>query len=157
MPDSLRLPARLRPIVAAARAYTPQTWRDGNFFHLQSWQAEAWGFRRTLGEFNQAVDWQSRAMSRVRLLAAEIVPGGDEPEILEDGPAAQLVQDFCGGGPGHSAFLKSITPHLLIPGEGCGRSSPTPYLSGCMSRIRSGRGLPRRMRRRRCRSCAASS
>ncbi len=118
MPDSLRLPARLRPMVAAAQAYTPQTWRDGNVFHLQSWQAEAWGFRRSLGEFNQAIDWQSRAMSRVRLLAAEIVPGGDEPEILEDGPAAQLVQDFCGGGPGHSAFLKAITPHLLVPGEG---------------------------------------
>lgn len=118
MPDSVRLPARLRPVVAAAVPYTPQTWRDGNVFHLQSWQAEAWGFRRSLGEFNQAIDWQSRAMSRVRLAAAEIVPGGDEPELLEDGPAVQLVQDFCGGGPGHSAFLKSITPHLLVPGEG---------------------------------------
>ena len=121
MPDSLRLPARLRPpaaVTAAATPYTPQMWRDGGIFRYQTWQAEAWGFRRSLGEFNQAIDWQSRAMSRVRLLAAEIVPGGDEPQALEDGPASQIVEDFCGGPPGHSAFLKAITPQLLVPGEG---------------------------------------
>lgn len=120
MPDSIRVPARLRPpaLTAAATSYTPTMWRDGGIFRYQTWQTEAWGFRRTLGEFNQAIDWQSRAMSRVRLNAAEIVPGGDEPQPLEDGPAAQLVEDFCGGGPGHSAFLKAITPQLLVPGEG---------------------------------------
>ena len=93
-------------------------WRGGNIFHIQSWQNEAWAFRRTLGEFNQAVDWMSRAMSRIRLLAAEVVPGGDEPEPLDEGPAAQLVEEFCGGAPGHAAFLKAITPQLLVPGEG---------------------------------------
>lgn len=120
MPDSIRVPARLRPpaLTAAATPYTPQMWRDGGIFRYQTWQAEAWGFRRTLGEFNQAIDWMSRAMSRIRLTAAEIVPGGDEPQPLDDGPAAQLVEDFCGGGPGHSAFLKAITPQLLVPGEG---------------------------------------
>lgn len=120
MPDSIRLPARLRPptLTAAASSFTPQMWREGGIFRYQTWQAEAWGFRRTLGEYNQAIDWMSRAMSRIRLTAAEIVPGGDEPQPLEDGPAAQLVEDFCGGGPGHSAFLKAITPQLLVPGEG---------------------------------------
>jgi hypothetical protein len=93
-------------------------WRDGGVFRYQSWQHEAWGFRRSLGEFNQAIDWMSRAMSRIRLTAAEIVPGGDEPEPLTEGPASQLVEDFCSGGPGHSAFLKAITPQLLVPGEG---------------------------------------
>lgn len=117
MPDSLRLPTRLRPMVAASQAYNPQLFRDTAVFQARPWQREAWEFRRTSGEFGQAIDWQARAMSRVRLLAAEVVPGGDEPEVLEDGPAAQLVQDFCGGGPGHSAFLKAVTPHLLIPGE----------------------------------------
>jgi hypothetical protein len=120
MPDSLRLPARARPkaLVAASASYTPQEWRSGQFYGNRPWQEEAWGFRDSLGEFNQAVDWQSRAMSRVRLTAAEMVPGGDEPEPLTDGPAAQLMQDFCGGAPGHSAFLKAITPQLLVPGEG---------------------------------------
>lgn len=117
VPDSVRVP-RLAPVVAAATPYTPRMWRDGGLFTNLPWQREAWQFRRTLGEFNQAVDWMSRAMSRVRLLAAEVVPGGDEPEPLDDGPAAELVQDFCGGGPGHSAFLKAITPQLLVAGEG---------------------------------------
>lgn len=121
MPDSLRVrSARTAPraLTAAAAAYTPTQWRDSQLFGFQPWQQEAWGFRRTLGEFSQAVDWQARAMSRVRLGAAEIVPGGDEPQMLTEGPAAQLMEDFCGGPPGHSAFLKSITPQLLVPGEG---------------------------------------
>lgn len=120
MPDSLRLPARMRPraLTAASAQITPDTWRSGQFFGNRPWQEEAWGFRDTLGEFSQAVDWEARAMSRIRLGAAEVIPGGDEPEMLEDGPAAQLMQDFCGGPPGHSAFLAAITPQLVVPGEG---------------------------------------
>ncbi len=119
MPDSRRVPAHLRPaLTAAAAPYTPDLFRSGSVFYEQAWQREAWGFRRSLGEYNQAMDWMARAMSRIRLTAAEVVPGGDEPMVVEDGPAAQLMQDFCGGGPGHSAFLKAITPQLLIPGEG---------------------------------------
>ena len=34
----------------------------------------------------------------VRLTAAEVTPGGDEPEALVDGPAAELMNAFCGGG-----------------------------------------------------------
>lgn len=119
MPDSMRVP-RSRPAVltAASSTYTPSEWRSSGIFGNRSWQHEAWNFRRTLGEFHQAIDWQSRAMSRMRLLAAEIIPGGDEPEPLTEGPAAQMMQDFCGGPPGHSAFLRAITPQLLIPGEG---------------------------------------
>lgn len=134
MPDSLPVPARLRPLVAAAQQFTPDLWRDSSLFGSRPWQAEGWNFRRNLGEFNQAIDWESKAMSRIRLLAAEVVPGGDEPEPLEDGPAAQLVQDFCGGGPGHSAFLRAITPHLLIPGEGwliAERDDPRIPLAAC--------------------------
>ena len=121
MPDSLRVslrPRRVRALTAAATSYTPSEWRGSQLFSAMPWQAEAWGFRRTLGEFNQAIDWQSRAMSRIRLGAAEIIPGADEPEMLTEGPAADLMESFCGGPPGHSAFLRAIAPHLLIPGEG---------------------------------------
>lgn len=130
MPQSLRLPA-LRPsvvatravdtgtIVAAAQAYTPNEWRNAQVFGGNNpWENEAWGFWDTLGEFYQAVDWQARAMSRVRLGAAEVVPGGDEPEMLTEGPAADLMDQFCGGTPGHSAFLRAITPQMLVPGQG---------------------------------------
>lgn len=120
MPDSLRQPARQRPkaLVAASQAYTPQLFRGAETYRYRAWQDEGWSFRRSLGEFSQAIDWQSRVMSRIRLTAAEVMPGGDEPEPLNEGPAAELMQDFAGGGPGHSAFLKAITPHLLVPGEG---------------------------------------
>jgi hypothetical protein len=131
MPQSLRLPALIqRPaaptqvapdsaLVAAAQAYTPGEWRNAQIFGGNNpWESEAWGFWDTLGEFYQAVDWQSRAMSRIRLGAAEVVPGGDEPEMLTEGPAADLMQSFCGGAPGHSAFLRAITPQLLVPGQG---------------------------------------
>jgi hypothetical protein len=125
MPDSNRgaLALRGRPrtepaLTAAAQTVTPQQWRDNQMFGTKPWQYEAWQFRRSLGEFNQVIDWESRAMSRIRLGAAEIVPGADEPEMLTEGPASELMAAFCGGPPGHSAFLKSITPHLEIPGEG---------------------------------------
>jgi hypothetical protein len=125
MPQSLRLPALARPapvaevLTAAAQAYTPSEWRNAQVFGGNNpWENEAWGFWDTLGEFYQAVDWQSRAMSRIRLGAAEVVPGGDEPEMLTDGPAADLMQSFCGGLPGHSAFLRAISPQLLVPGQG---------------------------------------
>ncbi len=134
MPDSLRVPVRSRRpgLTAAASSYTPSEWRSSQLFGTMPWQSEAWGFRRTLGEFNQAVDWMSRAMSRVRLGAAEVIPGADEPEMLTDGPAATLMEDFCGGPPGHSAFLRAISPHLLVPGEGwliAERDSPLVPLS----------------------------
>lgn len=106
-------------VVAASQAYTPQQWRNAQIFGGSNpWESEAWGFYDTLGEFNEAVDWQSRAMSRVRLGAAEVVPGADEPEMLDEGPAASLMASFCGGPPGHSAFLRAITPQLLVPGQG---------------------------------------
>ncbi len=134
MPQSLRLPAlaarrstdvamrAVKPdtIVAAAQAYTANEWRNAQVFGGNNpWESEAWGFWDTLGEFYQAVDWQSRAMSRVRLGAAEVVPGGDEPEMLTgDEPASDLMDSFCGGTPGHAAFLRAITPQMLVPGQG---------------------------------------
>jgi len=138
MPQSLRMPALAAApiadvVVAAAQSYTPNDWRNAQVFGGNNpWENEAWGFWDTLGEFYQAVDWQSRAMSRIRLGAAEVVPGGDEPEVLTEGPAADLMQSFCGGPPGHSAFLRAISLQLLVPGQGwliAERSDPSLPLS----------------------------
>ena len=117
MPDSLPVPTRLRPtaVTAAAQTYTPQEYRASAFQH-GPWQREGWYYYDTLGEFHQAVDWQARGMSRILLRAAEIMPDG--PVILSDGPAANLMAQFCGGMPGQAQFLQAITPHLLVPGEG---------------------------------------
>lgn len=92
----------------------------GTYSYVTSVAAEdeLWSFYNTLGEFGAFVDWLSRAMSRVRLVAAEETPGGDEPAPLEDGPAADLMSQFYGGTAGQSAFMEAITPQLLVPGQG---------------------------------------
>jgi hypothetical protein len=79
---------------------------------------ELWSFYSIIGEYGAFVDWLSRAMSRVRLIAAEQTPGGDEPAPLEDGPAAQLIGKFYGGFASQAAFMEAITPQLLVPGQG---------------------------------------
>lgn len=122
MPDLVRRatrPTPTDPLVAAARTYqAAQTNSATNLFHYTGWQKEAWHFWRTLGEVNYGLTWRANAVSRVRLTAAELVPGGEEPEVLDSGPAAELIEQFYGGIAGQSAFMKTITTHLDVPGEG---------------------------------------
>lgn len=107
----------------------------------REWQREAWDFYHAMGEFWYGVTWKANAMSRVRLVAAKLAPGGDEPEILrddspgdpgEDGESSQaastltdldrqvvqIVERFGGGIGKQSAILKSLTVQLSVPGEG---------------------------------------
>lgn len=81
------------------------------------WQDDAWGFYDSVGEFEFGVSWLANAMSRVRLVAAELAPGGDDPTPVEDGPAADLVARLAGGTGGQSQLLKSAAIHLTVPGE----------------------------------------
>lgn len=81
-------------------------------------EGELWSFYYTLGEFGSFVDWMSRAMSLVRLGAAEQSPAADEPAMLKEGPAAELMGSFYGGTSGQSAFFAAMTPQLLCPGQG---------------------------------------
>lgn len=50
----------------------------------REWQREGWDFYHAMGEYWYGINWLASAMSRVRLVAAKIQPGGDEPEILRD-------------------------------------------------------------------------
>lgn len=111
----------------------------------REWQREGWDFYHAMGEFWYGVTWKSNAMSRVRLVAAKLAPGGDEPEILrddqpgdpgeetgDDAPLAQprttlteqernvvrIVERFGGGIGGQSAIMKMLTIQLSVPGEG---------------------------------------
>lgn len=103
------------PINAAAQRLVPiDTYRAQ---YTQPWQDEAWEFYASLGELNQGVEWFGEAVSRVRLLAAEVTPGGDEPRVLDTGPAVDLVQRLCGGTDGQSQLLRSLGVQLSIPGE----------------------------------------
>lgn len=110
----------------------------------REWQREAWDFYHANGEFWYGTTWFSSAMSRVRLVAAKLSPGGDEPEILrddqpgdpgEEDPAdetsapvstltdneraiVRIVEQFGGGIGGQSAIMKSLAVQLTVPGEG---------------------------------------
>lgn len=83
----------------------------------ESWQDEAWSFYESLGEFNYGVEWFGEAMSRVRLAAAKVTSGGDEPEIITDGPVAEIISAFMGGVDGHAQLLRSLAIQLSVAGD----------------------------------------
>lgn len=81
------------------------------------WQEEVWGFYDALGEFRYGVDWLANSISRVRLRAGYISSGRDEPEIQDDGTAAELIAEFGGDVGGRAALLRRVTELLQVPGE----------------------------------------
>lgn len=81
-------------------------------------QKEAWQFYRALGEVQFAVGvWLAGCVSRIRLIAAEMQPGGDDPTPLTEGPAAELVASIAGGIGGQTAMLKKLAVQLSVPGD----------------------------------------
>lgn len=83
-----------------------------------SWQEEVWGYHDSLGEFRYAADWESRMLSRVRLYAAKLEPGADEPVRQEAGTAVELMTVFAGGVAGQAAIMDGLGTQLTVPGEG---------------------------------------
>lgn len=82
-----------------------------------SWQEQGWKYYDELGEFRFAVEWKSEMVSRVRLRAARVRPNQDEPEIVDDGIAADLVDQLSGGLGTEAGLLGTIETHLSVPGE----------------------------------------
>src|SRR5688500_9640250 len=103
-----------RTLTAAATVVRAER---GSAIVKKQWQDEAWDQYRAQGELWYAVEWLANAVSRVRLKAGRIVDGGDEPEIVEDGPVAEIVEALAGGLGGQSALLKSFTVKLMVPGD----------------------------------------
>lgn len=83
-----------------------------------SWQEELWSYYDSLGEFSIAVAWRSYMISRVRLRAAVLKPGSDEPEIIDSGPAADLVNVFAGGTVSQAGLMRKLSVLLDVPAEG---------------------------------------
>ncbi|MFC1410398.1 hypothetical protein ACEZCY_14145 [Streptacidiphilus sp. N1-12] len=92
-------------------------------------QTEAWGYYDAVGELHSATGWMGNSLSRVTLVAAKITPGED-PVIVADGPAAQLVADFAGGANGQASFMNRAGQQLFVPGES--------YLVGIPSDVKGG-------------------
>lgn len=81
-------------------------------------QETLWNYYDTLGEFESAVMWKANSISRIRLLPAEVMPGGDAPTPVEDGPSVDAVRNLAGGLGGQAQLLREMTIHLTVPGEG---------------------------------------
>lgn len=105
---------RYNSLVASAQILQPTR---SLVLNTESWQEEAWNFYDSMGEFTYAENWLASAMSRIRIRAARRTPDSDEPEIIEDGPAAELVQELAGGVGGQSAMLQAFTIQLGVPGD----------------------------------------
>lgn len=103
-------------LTAAAQPVTsPRTELIRN---TDAWQEEAWGYHDTLGEFRYAVDWEAKRLSRVRLYAAKLEPGQDEPQRAEAGTAVELMTSMAGGVAGQAAIMNGLGTQLSVPGEG---------------------------------------
>lgn len=100
---------------AAAPVTSPRTELIRN---TDGWQEEAWGYHESLGEFRYAVDWEAKMLSRVRLYAAKLEPGQDEPIRAEAGTAVDLLTNMAGGVAGQAAIMDGLGTQLAVPGEG---------------------------------------
>lgn len=96
-----------------------------------SWQEEAWAYYDSLGEFRFAIDWKAEMISRIRLRAAKKSSDADEPEILNEGIAAELVNEIGNDIGGQSAILSTLATQLGITGDGylIGESTSTDGLN----------------------------
>jgi hypothetical protein len=100
---------------AAAPVTSPRTELIRN---TDAWQEEAWAYHDTLGEFRYAVDWEAKMLSRVRLYAAKLEPGQDEPVRQEAGTAVDLLTSMAGGVAGQANIMDGLGTQLSVPGEG---------------------------------------
>lgn len=110
-------------LTAAAAILSPSVRRP---YDSEEWQDELWNFYRHLGEFNFGITWFSEGMSRIRLTAAKLLPGGDEPQILETGPAVEAVSRLGHGIAGQAQMMRNLAVQLSVPGD-CylvGRENP---------------------------------
>lgn len=109
---------RIAPLVASSQILPHADQRYGiTATQYETWQAEAWLFYENLGEFNYGVEWFSEALSRVRLVAAELVSGGDEPTPLDSGAAVDLIEGLAGGTDAQAQLLRSFATQLSVVGE----------------------------------------
>lgn len=102
-------------LTSSARPILPQKELTPKY---DSWQSQLWDYYDRLGEFESAVSWRANSMSRIRLIAAELNDNGDEPTLVDEGPAADAMTRLAGGTGGQSQLMREMVIHLSVPGEG---------------------------------------
>lgn len=115
----LRLDDDDQQIIVAAASALLGTPRDQYAVQYRTWQDELWAYSKTIGEFGSVMDWFSSGMSRMHLTAAVQRPGIREPELIDEGPAADLVNDLVtNANGGETQYLYKWGRHLGIAGVG---------------------------------------
>ncbi len=106
--NALTASARLLP-TDADRAYTPR---------YDQRQNQAWDFYDGLEAISYGVNWMAKMAAKVRLVAAEVVPGRGEPVLIEDPqhPANLAMARLAGGVGGQATLLYDMTVHFAVPG-----------------------------------------
>lgn len=95
------------------------TGREQYAITYKSWQDELWAYLDTVGEYGSVKNWYAAGMSRMHLRAGRWKPGLKEPELLDEGPAADLVNDLVTRAKGgETQFLSLWATHLFTPGMG---------------------------------------
>lgn len=117
-PKALPTRAEQQPNALTAAAAPVASPRTELIRNTDGWQEEAWNYHETLGEFRYAVDWESKRLSRVRLYAAKLEPGADEPVRQDAGTAVDLMTAMAGGVAGQATIMNGLGTQLAVPGEG---------------------------------------
>src|SRR4030095_2501484 len=95
------------------------TAREQYAINYKSWQDELWAYLDTVGEYGSVGNWYAAGISRMHLRAGRWKPGLKEPELLETGVAADLVNDLVTNARGgETQFLSKWARHLFTPGVG---------------------------------------
>lgn len=110
----MRLPS-FNTVVASAMILPARRMYNPKYNEVQD---QLWEFYATLEEYAAAVHWKANLLSGIRLVAAEFIPGDDEPKILTSGAASDAVANFAGGPGGQTQLLAEMAIHLNVPGEG---------------------------------------
>lgn len=117
-PTPLPTRAEQQPNALTAAAAPVASPRSSLIRNTDGWQEEVWGYHDTLGEFRYATDWEAKRLSRVRLYAAKLEPGADEPVRAKAGLAVDLLTAFAGGPGGQAQIMGGLATQLRVPGEG---------------------------------------
>jgi hypothetical protein len=118
LPTPAPEPAPQPPQALTAAAAPVMSPRTGLIRNTDSWQDEVWGYHETLGEFRYAADWSAKMLSRVRLHAARLETGEDEPVRAEAGTAVDIMTTFASGVAGQAQIMDGLGTQLAVPGEG---------------------------------------
>lgn len=120
-----RVDARPRPveggddILTSSAQVLDGSGRTTYAISYKDWQDELWAYLYTVGEYGSVGNWYASGISRMHLRAGLWKPGLREPELLETGTAATLVNELVTNAKGgETQFLSSWAKHLFTPGVG---------------------------------------